>query len=132
LSGQNVSSRTHAEIPVLLVARERINDVYRDYDRARPRRSRTRDAAQCYNLSAFGRISAHFVVAPEALLTHVMTANGERPNALIRAEIVYFETIGDGAVFSTGSITFCGSLSHNNYENNVSLMLENVLLRFRA
>jgi hypothetical protein len=45
---------------------------------------------------------------------------------------VGFETIGDGAVFSTGSITFCGSLSHNNYENNVSLMLENVSRRFRA
>ena len=72
------------------------------------------------------------VVAPEELLTHVTTVNGERPKALIRAEIVYFETIGDGAVFSTGSITFCGSLSHNNYENNVSRMLENVLRRFRA
>ena len=30
-----MSSRTHAEIPVLLVAGERINNVYRDYDRAR-------------------------------------------------------------------------------------------------
>ena len=74
----------------------------------------------------------HFVVVPEELLTHVTTVNGERPKALIRAEIVYFETIGNGAVFSTGSITFCGSLSHNNYENNVSRMLENVLRRFRA
>ena len=74
----------------------------------------------------------HFVVVPEELLTHVTTVNGERPKALIRAEIVYFETIGDGAVFSTGSITFCGSPSHNNYENNVSRMLENVLRRFRA
>ena len=74
----------------------------------------------------------HFVVVPEELLTHVTTVNGERPKALIRAEIVYFETIGDGAVFSTGSITFCGSLSDNNYENNVSRMLENVLRRFRA
>ena len=74
----------------------------------------------------------HFVVVPEELLTHVTTVNGERPKALIRAEIVYFETIGDGAVFSTGSITFCGSLSHNNYENNVSRMLENVLRGFRA
>jgi N,N-dimethylformamidase len=45
----------------------------------------------------------HFVVVPEELLTHVTTVNGERPKALIRAEIVYFETIGDGAVFSTGS-----------------------------
>ncbi len=73
---------------------------------------------------------AHFVTVPEELLTHVMTVTGERPNALIRAEIVYFETIAGGAVFSTGSITFCGSLSHNNYANNVSRLLENVLSRF--
>jgi N,N-dimethylformamidase len=73
---------------------------------------------------------SHFGVVPEELLTHVTTTNGERPKALIRAEIVYFETIMGGAVFSTGSITFCGSLSHNNYENNVSRMLENVLRRF--
>jgi N,N-dimethylformamidase len=72
----------------------------------------------------------HFVVVPEELLTHVTTVTGERPNALIRAEIVYFETVAGGAVFSTGSITFCGSLSHNNYDNNVSRLLENVLRRF--
>jgi N,N-dimethylformamidase len=73
---------------------------------------------------------AHFVVVPEELLTHTTTVTGERPKALIRAEIIYFETVAGGAVFSTGSITFCGSLSHNNYENNVSRMLENVLTRF--
>jgi N,N-dimethylformamidase len=73
---------------------------------------------------------AHFVTVPEELLTHVTTVTGERPKALIRAEIVYFETVAGGAVFSTGSITFCGSLSHNSYVNNVSRMLENVLTRF--
>lgn len=72
----------------------------------------------------------HFVPVPEELLTHVTTLNGESPKALIRAEIVYFETISGGAVFSTGSITFCGSLSHNNYDNNISRMLENVVRRF--
>jgi N,N-dimethylformamidase len=74
----------------------------------------------------------HFVVVPEELLTHVTTLTGERPRDLIRAEIVYFETVVGGAVFSTGSITFCGSLSHNNYDNNISRMLENVLRRFAA
>jgi N,N-dimethylformamidase len=66
-------------------------------------------------------------VVPEELLTHVTTVRGE---ALIRADIVYFETTAGGAVFSVGSITFCGSLSHNNYQNNISQMLENVLRRF--
>jgi N,N-dimethylformamidase len=70
------------------------------------------------------------VVVPEELLNHVMTVTGEPAKALIRAEIVYFETTEGGAVFSTGSITFCGSLSHNNYDNNISRMLENVLRRF--
>jgi hypothetical protein len=43
------------------------------------------------------------VVVPEELLNHVMTVTGEPPEALIRAEIVYFETTAGGAVFSTGS-----------------------------
>ncbi|GGC45217.1 N,N-dimethylformamidase [Siccirubricoccus deserti] len=74
----------------------------------------------------------HFVTVPEELLTHVTTVTGESPEALIRAEIVYFETRNGGAVFSTGSITFCGSLSHNGYANPISRMLENVLTRFQA
>ena len=69
-------------------------------------------------------------MVPEELLTHATTVTGERPWALIRADLVYFETTAGGAVFSVGSITFCGSLSHNNYQNNISRMLENVLRRF--
>ncbi|MEN0074429.1 MAG: N,N-dimethylformamidase beta subunit family domain-containing protein [Paracraurococcus sp.] len=74
----------------------------------------------------------HFVTVPEELLTHLTTVTGETPEALIRAEIVYFETRKGGAVFSTGSITFCGSLSHADYANPISRMLENVLTRFQA
>jgi N,N-dimethylformamidase len=33
-------------------------------------------------------------------------------------------------VFATGSITFCGSLSHGGHQNNVSTMLANVVRRF--
>jgi N,N-dimethylformamidase len=75
---------------------------------------------------------SHFGTVPEELLSHLATLNGERPKDLIRAEIVYFETTAGGAVFSTGSITFCGSLSYNNYDNNISRMLENVLRRFAS
>jgi len=46
--------------------------------------------------------------------------------------MVYFETANGGAVFSTGSITFCGSLSHNQYDNNISRIVENVLRRFKS
>lgn len=75
---------------------------------------------------------AHFVAVPEELLSHVNTVTGEAPASLIRAEIVYFETAEGGAVFATGSITFCGSLSHAGYANGVSRMLGNVVRRFAA
>jgi N,N-dimethylformamidase len=74
----------------------------------------------------------HFVVVHEEMLTNLTTITGEKPEDLIRAEIVYFDTQNGGAVFSTGSITFCGSLSYNNYSNPISRMLENVLHRFQA
>ena len=48
----------------------------------------------------------------------------------IRADMVYFETPRGGAVFSVGSISWCGSLSHNGYDNNVSRITENVLRKF--
>ncbi len=52
------------------------------------------------------------------------------PGATVRADMVYFETLNDGAVFSVGSICWCGSLSHNGYDNNVSRITENVLKAF--
>lgn len=47
-----------------------------------------------------------------------------------RADMVFFETPNGGAVFSTGSIGWCGALSHDGYENNVSRITENVLRTF--
>ena len=52
------------------------------------------------------------------------------PSATVRADMVYFETPNDGAVFSVGSICWCGSLSHNGYDNNVTRITENVLKAF--
>ena len=49
---------------------------------------------------------------------------------IIRADMVYFETTNGGAVFSTGSIAWAGSLSHNGYTNNVAQITTNVLTRF--
>ncbi|MDJ0388512.1 N,N-dimethylformamidase large subunit [Roseomonas sp. E05] len=73
---------------------------------------------------------ASFVTVPEELLSHVNTVSGETPEALKRGEIVYFDTPGGGAVFSVGSITFCGSLWRNGFEGPVSRLLENVVRRF--
>jgi N,N-dimethylformamidase len=56
----------------------------------------------------------------------VVTAEAQK----IRSDIVYFETPKGGAVFSAGAITWCASLAHNNYDNNVSRVTENVIRRF--
>ena len=73
-----------------------------------------------------------FIVVPEEILSHTRTVPGEDPSALVRGEMVYFRTPGGGAVFSVGSITFCGSLSHAGYDNGISRILENVLRRFSS
>jgi N,N-dimethylformamidase len=73
---------------------------------------------------------APWVLVPEEQLTHLMTWAHEPAPKLIRADMTFFETPGNGAVFSTGSITFCGSLPSNNFENNCSQILKNVLDRF--
>lgn len=58
--------------------------------------------------------------------------NKDQPHPFIRSDIVYFETPSGGAVFSVGSIGFRGSLSYNQYDNNISRMIENVLSKFQA
>lgn len=48
----------------------------------------------------------------------------------VRADMVFFETPNDGAVFSVGSIAWCSALSYNDYDNNVSRIMENVVRAF--
>ncbi len=79
--------------------------------------------------SSTGHQPSHIVV-PEEVLTHRYTWSFESHEALVRADMTYFETPAGGAVFSTGSITFCGSLAHNGYDNNISTIIDNVLTRF--
>ncbi len=74
--------------------------------------------------------SDSFVLVPEEQLTHITTWSGEPINDLLRADMVYFDVPGGGKVFATGSITFCGSLPHNNFNNNISRIVENVLTEF--
>jgi len=51
-------------------------------------------------------------------------------HGFVRADMVFFETPNDGAVFSVGSIAWLTSLSHNNFDNNVARVTGNVLRRF--
>ena len=48
----------------------------------------------------------------------------------VRADLTFFEGPNGGAVFSTGSITWCASLGHAGYDNNVARITANVLRRF--
>jgi N,N-dimethylformamidase len=48
----------------------------------------------------------------------------------VRADMVFFEHPAGGAVFSTGSIAYVGSLAHKGYDNNISRLSLNVLRRF--
>jgi N,N-dimethylformamidase len=75
---------------------------------------------------------ASFGMVPEELLSPYRTLSGVLPKTEMRAEIVYFDKPGGGAVFSVGSITFCGSLWRNGFEGPISRMLENVVRRFGA
>ena len=76
---------------------------------------------------------AHFGVTLEDLLVPTAYAlPSNRPDPLIRSDMVYFETEKGGAVFSVGSITFCGSLPWNNFDNQISILLRNVVTRFMA
>ncbi len=55
---------------------------------------------------------------------------GGDENPMIRADMIYYKTPNDGAVFAPGSLAWCGSLSHDDYGNNVSRIMENVILGF--
>ena len=72
-----------------------------------------------------------FFTVPEELLSHIGhdQRRADRRD-LARGEIVYFDTPSGGAVFSVGSITFCGSLWRNGFEGPISRLLENVVRRF--
>jgi N,N-dimethylformamidase len=71
-----------------------------------------------------------YILVPEEVTSTFPNIDGTQ-NSRVRAEIAFFETPNGGAVFSTGSIAWAGSLSHNDFDNNVSRMPENVLRRFR-
>ena len=55
---------------------------------------------------------------------------GGDENPMVRADMIYYKTPNNGAVFAPGSLAWCGSLSHNNYKNNVSKIMENVIKGF--
>lgn len=71
--------------------------------------------------------SDDFILVPEEMLTHLTTLPGPSATELIRADILWCDMPGGGSVFAVGSITFCGSLPHNDFNNSVSRLLKNVV-----
>jgi len=69
----------------------------------------------------------NFILVPESQLTHLSNIKHLPEDEILQADMVYFEIPGGGSVFSTGSITFCGSLPWNKFDNNVSKLLENII-----
>ena len=76
-----------------------------------------------------GQHSDMFRAVIEELMGNGVASSGTNCET-VRADMIFFETAAGGGVFSTGSIAWCGALSHNAYDNNVSRITDNVLRRF--
>ena len=60
---------------------------------------------------------------------HVTVSDASAMSA-VRADMVFYEIAGGGAVFSTGSIAWFGALATDGYDNDVARITANVLRRF--
>jgi len=78
--------------------------------------------------TSFGHSDAYQHVVEEVNTSD--SEQGGTVNELVKADMSYLEYPNGGAVFSTSSIAWSGSLSFNDYDNNVSRVTENVLRRF--
>lgn len=76
-----------------------------------------------------GLQSSYYLVTHEDLLVTDKNVDGTN-NQNVRSDIVYFEGVGGSAVFSIPAMGASGSLSHNNYENNISRIMDNVVREF--
>ena len=84
----------------------------------------------CVILASSKDHDSDFVLVPEEHLTHITNIPGKPIDSLLKADMVYYELPNGAKVFSTGSITFCGSLPYNNFQNNISTILNNVITKF--
>lgn len=92
-----------------------------DFDLGTPPHTLILATAEGYGYPYMPVVEDHLEMSP--IVVKAMEKN-------LRADMVYFETPNDGGVFSVGSMTWCSSLAHNGYDNNVSRITENVLRRF--
>ncbi len=83
------------------------------------------DAVQAW---AWDRLTPEPVVLARA--AHPEFIPARRTHVSPTADVAIMNYPGGGAVFSAGSVTWTGSLSHNGYANNVSTITRNVIRRF--
>ena len=75
-----------------------------------------------------GHSQLYFLCPEETPFHHPVMSGAENPR--VRADLLFYETPAGGGVFTTGSISWCASLAHDDYENNVARITGNVLQRF--
>ena len=80
-------------------------------------------------LASLTRHPRIYLMTPEDLLDPTPDWSGTQAE-IIRADLTFFETAGGGAVFSTGSIAWAGSMAWNSYDNEIARITSNVLRRF--
>ena len=76
-----------------------------------------------------GRHPPSYLLVVEDMEVTVPAITGPQSDR-VRADLVYLPYPNGGAVFSTGSCSWCGSLSTDGYRNDVSRITGNVLRRF--
>lgn len=76
--------------------------------------------------------SSSFKTSPEEILTWTSPLNPGRQHSGIHSHMIYAAPDKEGGLFSVGSITFIGSLSHHGYNNAISRILENCIRHFDA
>lgn len=81
-------------------------------------------------LASSHRHGEFYQLVYEEALAHMTPGQLTDANPNLRGDISYLAYPNGGAVFSTGSITYGGVLSHNGYDNDASKLLENVVKQF--
>jgi N,N-dimethylformamidase len=97
-----------------------------ELDRADPALGTPQDAVVL--AMSYGHSDAYWVCVEDLFFTNGVQGGSADPR--VRADMVLRSVKGGGMVFSVGSISWSGSLSHNGYLNGVSRITENVLRHF--
>jgi len=63
-------------------------------------------------------------------ISYMDLLQGRPTSQLVKSDMILLDYPNDGAVFGVGSIAWCGALSYNGYDNNVSRITLNVLKNF--